>query len=209
VSARGDDSKAGRPDAANGRAYDDVGAGVTAILQAAEEAADNIRADARKQAADLIHEAEEAVAARLQALTRDAEKLRSDAEAEARDMRLAVEGYGTKRRRDADEEANRLLAEAEARAREIVDGAEERVRESNRAVAERGEALQAEVRSLELKRQKAVDALRRIVAHLEDALDGQPADREPPVRPEPVRERPELAEDLGAAARRPRRRLAR
>jgi hypothetical protein len=219
MSIRDDDAVESRGSRDSGR-HEDVGAGVTGILQAAEEAADRIRAEARKHAADLIHETEEAVAARLQALTRDAETVRTEAEAEARDMRLAVEAYGTKRRREADEEAKRLVAEAEEKVHEIVEGAEERAREAQRALAERGEALRNEVRSLELKRQKAVDALRRIVAHLEDALDAPgpaPAERqreperEQPRAVEPVREaeRPPLDEALGAATRKSRRRLAR
>ena len=93
-----------------GGSFAEVGAGVTAILEAAEQAAEKIRADARKEAAALIHEAEEAVAARLQALTRDADRVREEAETEATrvreeaesdapDMRLSVEAYGTKQRR--------------------------------------------------------------------------------------------------------------
>lgn len=160
----------------------DVGAGVEAILRAAEEAAERIEGEARRHAAELTRNAEEAVAARLQELTHDAERIREQAEAEARDMRLAVEAYGTRRRREADEEARAILAEAEQRARRLVAAAEERAREAAEANAARAQELEAQVRALETKRQKASDAVRRIVAHLEDALveSPQPAEQRLP-----------------------------
>lgn len=148
----------------------DVGAGVEAILRAAEEAAERIEGQARRHATELMRNTEEAVAARLQELTHDAERIREQAEAEANDMRLAVEAYGTRRRREADEEARAIVAEAEQRARQLVATAEERAREAVEANAVRARELEAQVRALETKRQKASDAVRRIVAHLEDAL---------------------------------------
>jgi cell division septum initiation protein DivIVA len=199
VSVRGDGETVAAgtvPD--NGRgAHADVGAGVTAILQAAEDAADRIRAEAREQAADLIRQAEKAAHARLQELTRDADRVREEAEAEARDMRLAVEAYGTKRRREADAEAGDVVARAEARARELIAAAEAKARESGREAARRSEELRGQVRSLEARRERALDALRKIASHLDDALESSASDAGPPRE----RRRPALDEDLGAAAR--------
>jgi hypothetical protein len=162
------------------RSYADVGAGVAGILEAAEAAADKIRADARKEASDLIREAEEAVAARLQALTREAEGTRVAAEEEARDVRLAVEAYATQRRREADEEFRRALDEAGRDAAQLRDAAEEAAKRANAETTTRAEELRAEVKRLEARREKIVAALRRISSHIDDLVADEPAvERQP------------------------------
>jgi hypothetical protein len=161
------------------RSYADVGAGVAGILEAAEAAAEKIRADARKEASDLIHEAEEAVAARLQALTREAEEKRTHAEEEARDVRLAVEAYATQRRREADEEFRRALDEAGREAANVRQSAEEAVQRATEETRTRAEELRAEVQRLETRRQKVVETLRRISSHIEGLVAEEPADEEP------------------------------
>lgn len=200
-------------DGVSGGGFAEVGAGVAAILEAAEQAAEKIRADARKQAAELIHEAEEAVGARLQALTKDgqrvreeaeeeASRVREEAESDARDMRLAVEAYGTKRRREADEEADRTLSEAESRAEELLSRAELKSREADEAAAARSVALREEVRRLEERRRRVVDTLRKISLHLEDALDGEQTTQDPAHEPTAREREQELPEALSAPVRR-------
>lgn len=121
--------------------YAEVGAGVSAILEAAERAADEIRDAARTEAAN-----------------------------EARDLRLAAESYGTRQRQEADEEARRIVGQAEQQAREIRDDAEEKAREHMAGAESRLRAIGAEIRYLEAKRERVADALRSIAADIDETL---------------------------------------
>jgi DNA anti-recombination protein RmuC len=164
-----------------GQSYSEVGAGVAAILEAAEQAAEKIRADARSQGTDLIREAEQAVGARLQALTQDAERLRNEADAraeqiraeaesEARDLRLAAEAYGKRLRVEAEEEVAKIVRRAEDRAAEILANVEERAAEAAQQAEARFGHLSEEVRELEARRQRVVEALRKISNAIGDVV---------------------------------------
>src|SRR5262249_19010466 len=137
-----------RPAAPAASSHAGVGAGIDAILEAAELAAEEIRASARKQGQDLIRQAEEAVAARIQELTREGEKIREEAANEARDVRLAVEAYAKSRRREADEQVSKKVEETERRAREILAEAEQRGKAYEAQLQRRNEQLDNEVRDL-------------------------------------------------------------
>lgn len=117
-----------------GPSHAELGAGVAGILDAAEQAAEKIRADAQNEAAALIRSAEEGARARVRVLTAEAERAHAeaeaqgqrivmDAEAAAADLRIAAEAYSERLRRDADEEvskAERIRARAREEASEIV-----------------------------------------------------------------------------------------
>ena len=62
------------------KAFTEVGERVAGVLRAAEDAAEQIRADARSEAAAVVERAHEDAAARIQELTRAAEQTRADAE---------------------------------------------------------------------------------------------------------------------------------
>ncbi|MBA2474965.1 MAG: cell division protein DivIVA, partial [Actinobacteria bacterium] len=73
------------PHAGNGlqaapRGAVEVGDRVTAVLRAAEEAAEQIRVDAHAEAADVLRTAEQEAAGRAEQARREAETLRADAE---------------------------------------------------------------------------------------------------------------------------------
>ncbi len=72
-------------------AYANVGTRVTAILEAAEAAAEQIRVDALNEAADIRRQAEGETALRRNELVDEAERLRAEADAYASDTRRAVE----------------------------------------------------------------------------------------------------------------------
>jgi vacuolar-type H+-ATPase subunit H len=183
----------------------EVGGRVAAILDAAEQAAEEIRAEARKQGAELIHQAEEAVAARIQELTREAERIREEAAAEARDIRLAVEAYAKSRRRDADEIVAKKVDETERRAREILAEAEQRGQAYESQMQGRSEQLGREVHELEVRRDRVIRGLQELSAHIGEAI------RRPAVVPvAPAAEQngePQLEDAL--EVRRPRRELTR
>jgi hypothetical protein len=117
----------------------DVGDRVSAILNAAEEAARQIRADAE----------------------RAAEATRREAEREA-------ERYAGERRSEVDGEGERVLAGARADAekmRETAHAAAQRVTEEGRR---RLEELREEARTLGRRFESAIDELRDLVTQLED-----------------------------------------
>ena len=90
----------------------ETGTRVAAVLNAAEEAAETIRAEARRHADETLRQAKVDADARVEELTREAERVRSEADEYAKDIRGAVDSYGTQARRDAEQEARKLLADA-------------------------------------------------------------------------------------------------
>ena len=102
---RADSSAPARSDAAG------VGQRVSAILGAAEAAAEQIRVEARSASDAMLRKAEQDAEARIVELTHTATEARREADEYARDMRMAVEAYAKKHRHEAEDEAVlRLLA---------------------------------------------------------------------------------------------------
>jgi hypothetical protein len=148
------------------------------VLRAAEEAAEQILADASRNADELRR----AAAAELERATEDAEKLRADVEAEASSTRARAEEHAELLRREAEEEVEALRAEAEADARELrADG--EAVREElARQGLERHQQLEDATRALELRLGGALSAVQSITADLDGELareDEAPAGESP------------------------------
>lgn len=126
--------------------YADIGVRVAGVLNAAEEAAEQIRSDAR----------------------RSAEDIRRQAEADARK-------FAADRRREADQEAHRVLATAHAQAKAIREEAQAAVRQIEDAGLLRQEQFRQQIRGLEQRVERALDGLRSVTAQLQDVvLDAAP-----------------------------------
>ena len=150
--------------------HPDIGGKVNAIIEAAEAAATEVLASARREAHDIVHQAEEQAAARIEALTRDAAQSRAEADEYARDMREAADSYGTQHRRSVENEARRVVAEADEEARELREAAQTKAEQIQRDVGQRHETLKREARMLEERRQRVLESLRDLAAQLQDAL---------------------------------------
>jgi hypothetical protein len=150
--------------------YGDVGARVTSILGAAEQAAEQIRSDALREAADIMRRAEADAEVKIDELTREAERIRAEADDYARDIRQAVDSYGTTARREADEEARKLVNDAEEQARAVREAAQAMAEQIQANAHHRHETLQREAKALEERRQRVLDGLRDLAAQLQDAL---------------------------------------
>ena len=160
-----------REEAADNRTdHAETGTRVAAVLNAAEEAAETIRAEARRHADELLREAKDDAAVRVEELTRDAERVRTEADDYARDIRAAVDSYGTQARRDAEEEARKILTDAEDHARGTREAAQDMASQIDEDARRRHESLVREAKSLEERRQRVLDGLRDLAAQLQDAL---------------------------------------
>jgi cell division septum initiation protein DivIVA len=168
---RADSSAPARSDAAG------VGRRVSAILAAAEEAAQQIRVDARSAADGMLRKAEEDAEARIVELTHTATEARREADEYARDMRMAVEAYAKKHRHEAEDEARQTTSEAESRAKSILESARERAEKIEQSARRHQEELRAETHRLEDRRRQALRGVRELMAVLEELL--QDANQEP------------------------------
>jgi cell division septum initiation protein DivIVA len=157
------------------RDYDGIGKRVIGILEAAEVAAAQIRADATETAAEIRKAAEAEAAVYLQKAERDAAKVRSDAEESARETRGTADAFVESERQEARDRAREIVTEAESRARALREAAEESVRQVEIAARERGEVLRAQVQPLEENLRRALDAFRGITGQLQELLDAQSA----------------------------------
>ena len=158
-------------EATNGRNdHAETGSRVAGVLNAAEEAAETIRDEARRHADEVLRQANADAATRVEDLTREAERVRAEADDYARDIRAAVDSYGTQARREADEEARKLLSDAEEQARATREAAQAMANQIEEDVRRRHESLAREAKSLEERRQRVLDGLRDLAAQLQDAL---------------------------------------
>jgi hypothetical protein len=148
----------------------EVGARVTGILEAAEQAAEQIRSDALREGSETMRRAEADAQARIEELTREAERVRLEADDYARDIRQAVDSYGTQARREAEEEARALMQSAEDHSRSIRESADAMAEQIQAEAHRRHESLLREAKALEERRQRVLDGLRDLVAQLQDAL---------------------------------------
>lgn len=143
--------------------YAEIGERVAGVLSAAEEAAEQIRADARLDAEELLRAANE-----------DAEEVRREVKAYDSDTRAAVGAYATERRRDAEQQVQKQLADAEAQARATREAGEEMARQIEEEGRHRAQALRDGSRAVEERLKKALAGLRRMTVELEE-LVGTPA----------------------------------
>jgi arylsulfatase A-like enzyme len=146
-------------EARGSRDYAELGDRVAAVLQAAEEAAEQIRADARAAADEQLEEAK-----------REAKRVRVEADTEAKNTREAVESYATNHRREAEEKATKMLADAEGQARASREAAEamaKRIEESARTLEEE---VREQERMIRGRMQRYLAALRDVSGQIEDVL---------------------------------------
>lgn len=122
----------------------EVGARVSAVLTAAEEAAAEIRRSAQEDAERTLREAEERAHARVEEITGEPERLLAEAEAESQRRRA---------------ETDRAIEEARALAQDEARRFEEAAHEAQ-------ESLLAEVRAIEDERKKALSRLQRALGSL-------------------------------------------
>jgi hypothetical protein len=158
----------------------DVGSRVSAILAAAERAAEELRTEAKREVSELLGRVESDAGARITELTAEAERTRSEADDYASDVRLAVDSYASQHRREAEEEGRRAVAEAEEQARAMRETAEDMARQIDGDAHRRVDELRQETTVLEDRRERAFQSLRDVAAQLEDVLlrprVGEPAD---------------------------------
>ena len=135
--------------------YANLGEHVASVLRAAEDAAEQIKADAQLAAEEVVQ---------------GAQRVRREAEEYAEDIRVAVESYANQQRREAEEEARRATAGAEAEARALREAAQEMARGLEGETERRREQLREDTRDLEDRRKRALDDLREIALGLQDVL---------------------------------------
>jgi len=140
--------------------YEDLGGRVAGVLEAAEQAAEQMRGDAEVEAATI----------------------RASAEEYAADVRHAVDTYANQQRREAEAEASRTVEAGLAEARAMREAAQAMARRLEDEARARADALRADTRGLEERRARALEELRDIAATLGDLVGG---DR-PPAEPEPI-----------------------
>jgi hypothetical protein len=149
----------------------DLGGRMAGIVQAAEEAAEQIRADARTEAAGIRRRADEAAAARAEQAEQETERLRSQADEDAAEIRRNGESGASAQRREAEEQAARTLADAETQARATREAAvamERQIQDSARA---REQSFERETAPLEAQLRRTLAGLRELTSALEDLTE--------------------------------------
>jgi hypothetical protein len=151
--------------------YGKLGAHVTSVLEAANEAAAKIRDEARVTAKEIAERAQREGASWLEKaradtdeLSREANRLRVDAEEESRELKERANAYATEKRREADRQASALVSQAKRDASE-----------QTRAAQERSAALAKNVDLSEQRLRQLVSGLRDLAERLEEILREPPA----------------------------------
>lgn len=168
-----DESQVNSPEkdaSAGGRGYAELGDRVAAVLQAAEEAAAQIRSDAATSAEQVTRQAEQESKALLEQARSEAQRVRVEADTEAKNTREAVESYATNHRREAEEKAAKVLSEAESQARASREAAEamaQRIEESARTLEEE---VRDQERMIRGRMQRYLAALRDVSGQIEEVL---------------------------------------
>jgi hypothetical protein len=161
------------------RDYAQFGDRVASVLRAAEEAAEQIRADARAAAQGMTRQAEQEAKARLEQSRGEADRLRAEADAESRNTRESAQAYTANHRREAEEHAARLLSEAETQARTSREAAEamvHRIEESARALEEE---VREQERMIRGRMQRYLAGLKDVSTQIEAVLGETERDAPP------------------------------
>lgn len=152
------------------RASQTVSDRVSGVIRAAEELAEQIRADAREEAVQIKSRADEAHAAATKRHAEELDRLRAAAEAEAGEVRRTAEIYATDHRRSAEAGTAKLLAEAEAQARAMREAAEQMAMQMETAALRRREELEQGTRQVETRLRDVQAGLREIASELDELL---------------------------------------
>jgi hypothetical protein len=162
------------------RDYTQFGDRVASVLRAAEEAAEQIRADARAAAQQMTHQADQEAKARLEESRREADRLRAEAHAESRSTREAAEEYAASHRGEAEEQAARLLSDAETQARASREAAEAMVQRIEESARSLDEEVREQERMIRGRMQRYLAGLRDASGQIE-ALLGETERGAPPL----------------------------
>jgi hypothetical protein len=152
------------------RGYAEFGDRVAAVLQAAEEAATQMRADASKAAEQMTRQAEQESKSLLEKAKSEAQRVRVQADTEAKNTREAVESYATNHRREAEEKASKLLSEAERQARASREAAEAMARQIEERAQTLGEEVREQERMIRGRMQRYLAALRDVTGQIEEVI---------------------------------------
>jgi hypothetical protein len=168
-----DESKVKSPEPeapATSRNYAQLGDRVAAVLQAAEEAAAQIRSEAETAAEQLTREAKQESGSLLENAKREAQRVRVEADTEAKNTREAVESYATNHRREAEEKAAKMLSEAETQARASREAAEAMARQIEERAQTLGEEVREQERMIRGRMQRYLAALRDVSGQIEEVI---------------------------------------
>jgi vacuolar-type H+-ATPase subunit E/Vma4 len=145
---------------------DRVGVHVSAVLRAAEEAAERIETEARREADTVLDQARREATAKTEdarqhaeATMEEAARMRSEAEEWAHQTREAAENYSSDRRGEAETEATQIIRRAEE---EATAAAEQEER--------RRQALKMDISLAEERLRRLADGLYELAARLEELL---------------------------------------
>jgi hypothetical protein len=152
------------------RDYTQLGDRVAAVLQAAEEAAEQMRGEAQTAAEQMTREAKQESSSLLESAKSEAQRVRVEADREAKNTREAVESYATNHRRDAEEKAAKMLSEAEAQARASREAAEAMARQIEERAATLGEEVREQERMIRGRMQRYLAALRDVSGQIEEVI---------------------------------------
>jgi hypothetical protein len=146
--------------------YASLGEHVTAVLEAANQAAAKIRDDARSAAQEIGENAQqeangllETARAEREQLAHESGRLRIEAEEESRELKERANAYATEKRREADRQSSALVARAKREAGEHT-----------KAAQDRSAALAKNVELSEQRLRQLVGGLRDLAARLEELL---------------------------------------
>lgn len=167
------------------RDYEGFGKRVVGILEAAEiaaaqiraeavDAAGQTRADGVDAAAGIRKAAEDEAQLYLTRAEQEAATVRSDAETAAQEALRAAEADSAARIQEAETQVQTMVADAEARVLSIHDEAAEKARQIHLAAREREDVLRAQVAPLEENLRRALEAFRGISGQLEELLADLP-----------------------------------
>jgi hypothetical protein len=152
------------------RDFSQLGDRVAAVLQAAEEAAEQIRTDATTAAEQMTREAKQESTSLLESAKNEAQRVRVEADREAKNTREAVESYATNHRREAEERAAKMLSEAESQARASREAAEAMAKQIEERAHTLGEEVREQERMIRGRMQRYLAALRDVSAQIEEVI---------------------------------------
>jgi hypothetical protein len=156
--------------------YREVGAHVASVLASADDAAEQIRQearqeairiedDARLEAARIRHEAEEAL--------QESNQRRSETEQYIAEARATADRYAEEKQQQADAEASNATVTAEKDARSIVRAAGRRARAIEKAARLRGAEIEKESRGTEERLKELLAIVRAVTGRLEGTLGAE------------------------------------
>jgi hypothetical protein len=126
-----------------------LGEHVTAVIASAQQASEQIRAEAVKEAERIRAEAREEAGSRIAEATREAEKMRTDTGAYSRETRQDADAYAAEKRSEAEAYASRVRTEAEENARAVREAAKQDAKRAEKDAHRRKQILTSEVERFE------------------------------------------------------------